>query len=110
MPANLNNAPLSSDKVLVTGANGFIGRPLCAALIKKQGSVKAAVRNADGLTSNRDTVAIGSIDGATDWSIALQGIEVVVHLAARVHVMQDQAVDPLAEFRKVNVAALVQVA
>lgn len=43
------------------------------------------------------------IDGSTDWRDALQGASVVIHLAARVHVMHESAVDPLAEFRKVNV-------
>jgi len=110
MPANLNNAPLSPGKILVTGANGFIGRHLCAALTKKHGSVKAAMRNTGDPTSNTATVAIGTIDGTTDWSMALQDIEVVVHLAARAHVMQDKAADPLAEFRKINVDGTLNLA
>lgn len=43
------------------------------------------------------------IDVSTDWRDALQGVSAVIHLAARVHVMYESAVDPLAEFRKVNV-------
>ena len=47
-------------------------------------------------------MSVGAIDGATDWSKALVGAAVVIHLAARVHVMRDTASDPLEEFRKVN--------
>ena len=55
-------------------------------------------------------VAVGDIDGRTDWSRALAGMEAVVHLAARVHVMHERAADPLAEFRKVNVDATLNLA
>ena len=47
---------------------------------------------------------IGAIDGQTNWTNALQDVGVVIHLAARVHVMHDSAVDPLAEFRRANTA------
>lgn len=43
---------------------------------------------------------VGEINGETDWSEALRNIDVVIHLAARVHVMDDQSADPLAEFRR----------
>ena len=52
----------------------------------------------------------GEIDERTDWSEALDEIDVVVHLAARVHVMDDVADDPLAEFRKVNTAGTLNLA
>ncbi|MEC4747380.1 SDR family oxidoreductase [Methylomicrobium sp. Wu6] len=106
----MNHVPLPSGKLLVTGANGFIGRLLCAALINRQGSVKAAARNAGEAAPNIDTIAVGNIDGSTDWSMALQGIEVVIHLAARAHIMRDTAADPLAEFRKVNVDGTLNLA
>ena len=48
-------------------------------------------------------VVVGNIDASTDWSEALKGMEAVVHLAARVHIMDDTAEDPLAAFREVNV-------
>ncbi|MGJ0516439.1 MAG: UDP-glucose 4-epimerase family protein [Methylomicrobium sp.] len=106
----MNNVHLSSIKVLVTGANGFIGRPLCAALIKKQGSVKAAARISGDTIANMETIPIGSIDGTTDWSRALQGVKVVVHLAARAHKLRDHADAPLAEYRKVNVDGTLNLA
>lgn len=91
--------------VLVTGATGFIGRALHARLIAMGIPVRAASRQpAPGHTS------VGALDGSTDWSAALAGVDVVVHLAARVHVMRDTEVDPLAAFRKSNVEATLNLA
>jgi nucleoside-diphosphate-sugar epimerase len=90
--------------VLVTGANGFVGRALCLELVRQKHTVVAAVRNVNTkLGALIPSVVIGSIDAETDWSKALRNVDVIVHLAARVHVMRDHATDPLAEFRKVNV-------
>lgn len=50
-------------------------------------------------------VQVGEVDANTDWSAALRGVDVVIHLAARVHVMHDTCADPLAEFRRVNTTA-----
>ena len=92
--------------VLISGANGFVGKPLCAELLRQGQFVRAAMRlvRFESLPiKNVEAVSIGVIDGKTDWTNALLGINVVVHLAARVHVMKDNAVDPLDELRKVNV-------
>jgi nucleoside-diphosphate-sugar epimerase len=53
---------------------------------------------------------VGEINSTTDWDSALRGVDVVIHLAARVHVMHDDAANPLDEFRKVNVAGTEQLA
>lgn len=92
-------------KVLVTGANGFIGRHLCHTLEASENKVVRAVRN-----PRSGAVSIGSINGATDWTTALQEVDAVVHLAGRVHFLKDTAKDPLAEFRKVNVAGTLNLA
>lgn len=89
-------------KFLITGANGFVGKPLCAELLRQEQFVRAAVRAAVSPIENIAMAAVGSIDGATDWTTALCDVEVVIHLAARVHVMKDASADPLAEFLKVN--------
>lgn len=89
-------------KVLITGAGGFVGKPLCAELVRQGHSVRAAVRSATRKTENFETVSIGEINGETDWTDALLDVKVVIHLAARVHVMKDKAADPLDAFRKVN--------
>ncbi len=88
-------------RVLVTGAGGFVGRAVCRHLLAAGHQVVGAVRGR-AAPAGVEPVAVGGISGQTDWSNALSGVEMVVHLAARVHVMQDSAADPLAEFRAVN--------
>jgi len=92
--------------VLVTGATGFVGRSLIANLSSQDKfKVSGSVRESSGISAGDvHVVEVGDIDGDTSWQAALQGIEVVVHTAARVHVMSDSVADPLAEFRRVNVA------
>lgn len=91
--------------MLVTGASGFVGRTLCAELVKRGHSVRAALRTPENFDiAGCETVKISGIDLHTDWNHALHGVTTVIHLAARVHVMHDDASDPLEEFRRVNVA------
>jgi UDP-glucose 4-epimerase len=92
--------------VCVTGAYGFVGRALTARLAVDGRPLVRAVRTA----AHPADVAVGSISAATDWQHALRGCRAVAHLAARVHVMQDSARDPLAEFRAVNTAATLNLA
>lgn len=91
--------------ILVTGATGFVGQALCAELSRRQMVYRPVSR-----APKPGFVAMGTFDGATDWSGALAGVETVVHLAARVHVMNDSSVDPLAAFRAANVSATVNLA
>ena len=88
-------------KFLVTGASGFVGKALLAELLRRGQDVRSAVRHED--TAIENAVVVGSIDGKTNWADALPGVNVIIHLAARVHVMEDHADDPLSEFRRVNV-------
>lgn len=91
-------------KFLVTGANGFVGSVLCSELSKRGYPVLGAVRSENAECTCFERAVVGEIDEKTSWATALTGIDAVIHLAARVHVMQDDSADPLAEFRKVNVA------
>lgn len=91
--------------ILITGANGFVGEHLCAELSDRGLSIRKAVR---GHYSN--AVSVGEVGEFTDWQQALVGVDAVVHLAARVHVMNDQSNDPLTEFRKVNVKGTLRLA
>lgn len=88
---------------LVTGANGFVGSALCARLRKDGAPVRGAVRSSNVRPGGTEGVTIDGLASDTDWSEALKNVEQVVHLAARVHVMNDKSSDPLAEFRRVNV-------
>jgi nucleoside-diphosphate-sugar epimerase len=94
-----STAMRSNDAVLVTGANGFVGRALCETLAASGRRVRRAVRAAASTTA--DTFAAGDIGADTDWRNALEGISCVVHLAARTHVLRETAADP--EYWRVNV-------
>jgi nucleoside-diphosphate-sugar epimerase len=98
------------NNILVTGANGFVGNHLCRYLHANGLSVKAALRRNIPDWEICEQIAVGTIDGATDWSGALDGMDAVVHLAARVHVMRESEADPLAAFRRVNVDGTVTLA
>lgn len=92
-----------SARVLVTGANGFVGRALCEALLGRY-QVRGAVRKTakDGVLG-RGGLVEGSLSADFDWGDAVAGVSIVVHCAARVHVMNEEATNPLAEFRRANV-------
>lgn len=103
--AKIKASTKSPMKVLVTGANGFVGTALCDALIRDGHNVLGTVRqSSDNLLqrTNIKYLSLGEIDEFTDWSAALNGVEVVIHVAARAHVMQDSTLNSLAEFRKIN--------
>ena len=91
--------------ILVTGATGFVGQALCAELSRRQMDYRPVSRS-----PRPGFAAIGAINGQTDWSEALADVDVVMHLAARVHVMNESAADPLAAFRAVNVDATINLA
>jgi len=99
-------------KVLVTGATGFVGTALVSRLVDSgRFGVRAAVRRESGeLLAVVEQVVAGNLTPNTDWQQALVGVDAVVHLAARVHVMNDTASDPLSAFRQVNVAGTERLA
>lgn len=91
--------------VLVTGANGFIGRALCSRMLTDGWQVKGTVRSIEQmkkLPAIVDYIQIESIDSETDWATALEQVDTVVHLAARAHVMNETHKSPLSEFRRIN--------
>ncbi|MDR3631866.1 MAG: SDR family oxidoreductase [Desulfocapsaceae bacterium] len=98
--------------ILVTGGTGFIGRALLAGLLEKKAfAVRTAVRRApEGLPAGVGSCRIDGLGPGTDWREAVQACQVVVHCAARVHVMEERAADPLQEFRRVNVQGTLRLA
>jgi lipopolysaccharide/colanic/teichoic acid biosynthesis glycosyltransferase/uncharacterized protein YbjT (DUF2867 family) len=100
-------------KTLITGVNGFVGRMLSEQMIACGWSVRGTVRaltQLNALPVGVEGICIGSITPHTDWSAALTGIDTVVHLAARVHVLKESAADPMEAFRTVNVAGTERLA
>jgi nucleoside-diphosphate-sugar epimerase len=98
-------------KVLVTGASGFVGGAVAARLAADGIQARAAVRRPDApIPAGTERIQVADLTADTDWSSATRGVDVVVHAAARVHVMRDRAADPLTEFRRANVAGTLALA
>lgn len=99
---------MRKSKILITGATGFVGSLLVKKLEEIGIAYIAHSRSSNAsLDSNR---YVGDIGPDTDWTSVLSGVDVVIHLAARVHVMNDDSTDPLVEFRKVNVEGTLNLA
>jgi nucleoside-diphosphate-sugar epimerase len=99
-------------RVLLTGATGFVGRGLLErmpALVNVE-VVAALRRPVSGFPEHVTCLQVSGLESDTDWQASMKGIGVVIHSAARVHVMHDQAAEPLAAFRKVNVGGTLNLA
>ncbi len=109
-----------ANTVVVTGASGFIGLPLCSLLVRSGADVRAAVRRESAaladLTTDPSTggrlrqMVVGDLATATDWSAALDGAEAVVHLAARVHAASGQGQADRDRYREINIDATLRLA
>lgn len=87
----------------VTGANGFVGRNLCRELVDRGYSVRALVRTDNDIKIlASETVKLPNFLPSNELDQALHGVEIVIHLAAKVHVMTGDAFNSLDEFREVN--------
>ncbi|MCQ4251918.1 SDR family oxidoreductase [Pseudomonas stutzeri] len=95
--------------ILLTGATGFVGSHLAKISQLNNGiELTGVVRRKSALPISQ--IVVGDLHAETDWSPALVGKEVVIHAAARAHIMQDEATDPLAEYRRVNVEGTLRLA
>ncbi|GAP97582.1 UDP-glucose 4-epimerase family protein [Leptolyngbya sp. NIES-2104] len=95
---------------LITGATGFVGLALCQLLEQSEHTVYGVVRRSNAvLPASVKPIFVSSIAALSTHPI-LSEIDVVIHLAARVHQMKDTSADPLSEFRAINTEATKQIA
>ncbi len=100
-------------KLLITGSNGFVGLPLSQYLMTVGHQVVGAVRSRNSLhivNSKIHLKSIGDIDEITNWSDCLSGVECIIHLANRAHIMNEKSSNSLALYRKVNTAGTINLA
>lgn len=96
--------------ILLTGASGFVGKGVLKTAQQRSLKIRPVFRSIDLAKGHHEAVLVSGLDGSADWSIALKGIDVVIHAAARAHIMRKEALDPLAEYRRVNVEGTLNLA
>ena len=103
---------LHKQKLMVTGANGFIGRSLLKRLVIENYDVRIVVRNELGINCNEaiEIIKFDELSPFYDWEKALKNVQTILHLASRVHVMKDAAKDPIHEYSLINVDSTLNLA
>ena len=99
-------------KILITGANGFIGNSLYKTLLKAGRSCIGTVRSTDLGSSNVNIeyIIVDNIELSTNWKIALKGVDCVIHCAGRAHIMKKIDANEKKFFNSVNVDGTKQLA
>lgn len=101
---------MNKDKFLLTGASGFIGKAVLKQFSQLGMAVRPVYRSAAQASGVAGAEVVSSLDVNTDWAAALEMVDVVVHVAARAHIMRDEKLNPLAEYRRVNVQGTLNLA
>lgn len=96
--------------VLVTGASGFVGRPTCFALRDRGFSVRAFTRMPCEWPFGIQSFTTSSLSDLEHSSAALQGLDCILHLAGRAHVIKETDPEPLTAYRTVNVNETLKLA
>ena len=96
--------------LLLTGANGFVGQAVMSAANKRGLKIRPVYRTMHSVNGHGDAAIVPEIDGATDWSAALNGIDILIHTAARAHVMKKESLEQLLDYRRVNVEGTLNLA
>jgi len=113
---------MSTKRILITGASGFIGQALVRTLCNSGREINCAVRSTlsvHAMTQFRqrfnlpdvNVFNVGQLSDATDWKQALDGVETIIHCAARVHILDESNnPDSLQKFRAINTQATTHLA
>lgn len=104
---------VTGERLLITGCSGFIGRSLAQRSLEAGWAVRGTVRSASrvpDLPAGVEPVVISDIGPGTDWSHALDGVTVVVHLAARVHQLHNSSRGAHGEYLRINTAGTARLA
>jgi nucleoside-diphosphate-sugar epimerase len=97
-------------RLLITGATGFVGRALTNHLCSASYDVAVTSRSSFPVVNrNAEQCVVGSLSATTNWGLALNRVDVVVHCAARAHILDDVN-EPLLAFREVNTAGTLNLA
>jgi nucleoside-diphosphate-sugar epimerase len=97
--------------ILVTGGSGFVGASLLSQLAStRPGDVRASVRRDVRLPEGVRAVSVDSLSAQTQWADAVRDVRVVVHCAARAHVMREPQASADAAFHEVNVEGTLNLA
>jgi len=98
-------------KILLTGSTGFVGNGILKGLVDREAPTRAALRKSPTeFPAKVEKAHIGDLNEHQDWTSALISVKVIIHCAARVHVMNETTDDPLEAFRQVNVAGTLSLA
>ncbi|MGP9801363.1 UDP-glucose 4-epimerase family protein [Rheinheimera sp. NSM] len=90
--------------IMLTGANGFVGQFLTELLLKNGSEIAAVVRHANALNISEAVTVhrVSNFDSAQLSKLDFKGVDCLIHLAARAHILSDSCAESRAEFRKVN--------
>lgn len=96
--------------IILTGASGFLGKAVLKTAQQRSFKIRPVYRSMDLAKGQSEAALVSGLDGETDWSQALLDVDVVIHAAARAHIMREEALDPLTEYRRVNVEGTLNLA
>jgi nucleoside-diphosphate-sugar epimerase len=97
-------------RVLVTGAGGFVGRAACRRMSEEGWTVRAGSRSATAEVGAQERAVVGAASSEAEWAQAVKGVDAVLHLAARAHVLKETEPDPARAYREANTAATIRAA